>query len=66
MKKDTKELQSKTVEQLEKEINTLRQELSHSKIDMYINSPKDTNQLMKKRKKIAHLLTILTAKRESV
>lgn len=66
MKKDTKELQSKTVEQLEKEIDTLRQELNHAKIDTYINSPKDTNQLMKKRKKIAQLLTILTAKRESV
>jgi len=64
MKKEIKELKQKTIKELEKEINNLRQEIAKLKIEMKVNPPKDTNLLTKRKKKLARLLTVLTEKKE--
>ncbi|MCX7955734.1 MAG: hypothetical protein N2593_01315 [Patescibacteria group bacterium] len=63
MKKIVKEYKSKTIKELEKEIQSLNQEIAKLKITIKINPPKDTNLLIKKRKKLSILLTILSEKK---
>lgn len=65
MKKVINELKQKTIKELEQEVNNLRQEIAKLKIETKVNPPKDTNFLVKKRKKLAQLLTILTEKKEA-
>ncbi|MCS6956342.1 MAG: 50S ribosomal protein L29 [Patescibacteria group bacterium] len=63
MKKIIKEYKSKTIEELEKEKEILSKEIAKLKIIMKINPPKDTNLLIKKRKQLAILLTVLSEKK---
>lgn len=63
MKKITKEYKNKTIKELEKEKEILSREIAKLKIEMKNNPPKDTNLIIKKRKKLAVLLTILTEKK---
>jgi len=65
MKKVINKLKQKTIKELEQEVNNLRQEIAKLKIETKVNPPKDTNFLVKKRKKLAQLLTILTEKKEA-
>ncbi len=62
MKKITKELKSKTIEKLEKEIQEIRSEIAKLYLETKTNPTKDTNLLIKKRKRLAVILTILTEK----
>jgi len=64
MKKITKTYQEKTSKELMKEIYPLREEIAKLQLSFKSNPPKDTNSLMKKRKQLAVLLTILSEKRE--
>lgn len=63
MKKVIKDYKSKTIKELENEREVLSREIAKLKIDIKSNPPKDTNLLIKKRKKLAILLTILTEKK---
>ncbi|MBI2641248.1 50S ribosomal protein L29 [Candidatus Roizmanbacteria bacterium] len=65
MKKITKELQNKSVKELQKEAEVLRQEIAKLRLESGINPLKDTNVLIKKRKKLAVVLTLLWQKRSS-
>lgn len=64
MKKITKELTEKTVKELEKHIQTLREEVGKLILNEKVNPAKDTNLLKKKRKSLAVALTILRQKKE--
>jgi len=64
MKKITKEWFSKTIKEIQLEIEKLRKEIARLRLESKLGSNKDTNLLFKKRKKLAQLLTILTQKRE--
>lgn len=64
MKKLVKELKSKTIKELEKEIQNLEKEIIKLTIDFKVNPPKDTNILKKTKKKLAILLTVLREKKE--
>ena len=64
MKKLTKELTSKTVKELEKLIQTLREEIAKLVLNKKVNPSKDTNLLRKKRKSLAVMLAVLTQKKE--
>ncbi len=64
MKKITKIYQEKTVKELVKETQLLREEVVKLQLSFQSNPPKDTNLLMKKRKQLAVLLTVLTEKNE--
>jgi len=64
MKKLTKELKNKTIDQLEKEIQIIRSEIAKLRLETKTNPTKDTNLLIKKRKRLAVILTILKEKQE--
>lgn len=64
MKKTIKELRQKTISELEKEVITLKKEVTKLKIEAKVNPPKDTNLLLKKRKRFAQILTVLGEKKE--
>lgn len=63
MKKQTKELQAKSKEELEKEIQKLRLEIDKLEMERAVNAPKDTNVIPKKRKTLAVLLTLKNQKK---
>lgn len=64
MKKTVKELRNKTISELEKEAKTLRGELAKLILEAKVKPTKDTNVLIKKRKRLAVILTILGEKKE--
>ncbi len=63
MKKIVKDYNLKKIEDLEKEKKTLTEEIARLKLELKVNPKKDTNILMKKRKKLAILLTVLNEKK---
>ncbi len=65
MKKEIKELKSKSLSELEKQALSLREEIAKLKLEIKVNPAKDTNLLMKKRKKLAVILTVTTEKKET-
>ena len=64
MKKNTKTYREKTIKELEKENGSLREEIAKLQLSFKSNPPKDTNLLMKKRKQLAVLLTVLGEKED--
>lgn len=64
MKKTTKEFKDKTVIELIKQAQLIREEMAKLKLNFKANLPKDTNVLKKKRKQLAILLTVLAEKKE--
>lgn len=64
MKKLTKELKSKSLVELEKEVNILREEIAKSKLESKVKEQKNTNLIKKKKKKLAVTLTVITEKKE--
>lgn len=66
MKKLMKELTGKTVKELEKQSQVLREEIAKLVLNQKVNPPKDTNVIVKKRKELAVVLTLLTQKKEQV
>ena len=64
MKKITKTFSGKTSNELEKEANSIREEIAKLQMSFKSNPPKDTNSLVKKRKQLAVLLTVLSEKKE--
>lgn len=64
MKKLTKDLQEKTIIELEKEAQTLRQEIGKLSIERKVRPEKDTNLIFKKKKQLAVMLTLIQEKRD--
>lgn len=64
MKKNVKKLREKTIKELETEAQKLEKEITKLKLEWKMSQPKDTNVLYKKRKNLAVILTLLTAKKE--
>lgn len=64
MKKLTKEYKTKTKEELEKLAQSLREEIAKLRLEVKVNPPKDTNLLIKKRKILALILTLITEKKQ--
>jgi ribosomal protein L29 len=64
MKKSMSELRAKSIKELLNQQKLLRTEIAKAKLEFKVNQPKDTNVIMKKRKKLAVLLTILGEKKE--
>ncbi|MFA5770785.1 MAG: 50S ribosomal protein L29 [Patescibacteria group bacterium] len=64
MKKTTKIYNEKTNNELIKEANLMREEIAKLQLSFKSNPPKDTNSLVKKRKQLAVILTILSEKKE--
>lgn len=64
MKKITKQYSGKSVQDLEKEELSLRKELSKLNLESKVSQPKDTNAIMKTRKKLAVVLTVMGMKKE--
>ncbi|MEK7110173.1 MAG: 50S ribosomal protein L29 [Patescibacteria group bacterium] len=65
MKKITKTYSEKTSKELEKEAIVIREEIAKMQLSFKSNPPKDTNSLVKKRKQLAVLLTVLGEKKDS-
>lgn len=64
MKKITKELQEKTINELEREAGKLRKEIVKERLEFKVNLPKNTNSIFLKRKRLAVVLTVLGQKKE--
>lgn len=64
MNKFTKLFREKTSKELLTETQSLREEVAKLQLSFKGNPPKDTNLLMKKRKQLAILLTVITEKKE--
>jgi len=64
MKKYATEFRKKTVKDLEKESNDIKNEIEKLKIDWVVNKPKNTNVISSKQKKLSVLLTVLSEKKE--
>lgn len=64
MKKLTKILREKSIKELLKEEKKLREEIGKAQLERKAKQPKDTNRVMKKRKELAVVLTILKEKEE--
>lgn len=64
MKKLTKDLRAKSIEELAKRESDLRQEIGKLTLEFKVNQPKNTNQLFRKRKELAVVLTLLQEKKE--
>jgi len=65
MKKITKTYSEKTSKELVKEAITIREEIAKMQLSFKSNPPKDTNSLVKKRKQLAVLLTVLGEKKDT-
>ncbi len=65
MKKVRNELKNKNQKELEKEEQKLREEIAKMKLESKVNPVKDSNALVKKRKRLAVVLTLLTEKKET-
>lgn len=57
-----RELRGKSLEELRKQIEDLRVDIAKTKVELKANPPKDTNMMMKKRKRLARILTIIREK----
>ncbi|MBI4009040.1 hypothetical protein HY357_02305 [Candidatus Roizmanbacteria bacterium] len=64
MKKETSEYKAKTIDILIKEAEKLRTDIAKETLELKVKPLKDTNSLLKKRKKLALILTILTEKKD--
>jgi len=62
MKKTSKQFEDKTTAVLEKEAADLKKEIGKMIIEAKSNPQKDSNALMKKRRTLAVLLTVLSRK----
>lgn len=64
MKKITKIYHGKTSKELVKDADSIREEIAKLQLSSKSNPPKDTNSLVKKRKQLAVILTLLSEKKE--
>jgi|GEM_PF-5417014 len=64
MKKLTKELKEKTVEELESERKTLLLDISRLGLEKKVKMEKNTNGLRQKKKRLAVVMTLLTGKHQ--
>jgi len=64
MKKVTKIYHEKASKELVKDANLMREEIAKLQLSFKSNPPKDTNSLVKKRKQLAVILTVLSEKKE--
>ena len=60
----TKIYSGKTSKELEKDANLIREEIAKLQLSFKSNPAKDTNGLVKKRKQLAVILTVLSEKKE--
>jgi ribosomal protein L29 len=64
MRKITKELTEKSIAELQKEAQSLKEEIAKLTLEAKSNPPKDTNMVFKKRKRLAVILTLISQKKE--
>lgn len=57
-----RELRGKSLKELKKQTEDLRVDIAKTKVELKTNPPKDTNVMMKKRKRLARILTIIREK----
>jgi len=63
MRKINKDLKDKALAELQKEANVLYQEIAKLQLELKVNPAKDTNQLAKKRQRLAVILTLVQEKK---
>ncbi len=64
MKKLVKDLQTKSIGELSKREDSLRQEIGKSNLELKVSQPKNTNAIFRKRKELSVVLTVLGEKKE--
>jgi ribosomal protein L29 len=62
MRKINRDLKDKSLPELKKEAQVLRYEIAKLQLEFKVNPPKDTNQLAKKRRRLAAVLTLIQEK----
>ncbi|RJQ25883.1 50S ribosomal protein L29 [Candidatus Parcubacteria bacterium] len=64
-KNEIKELHTKSVDELVKDLSDLKKEVSNIKMDIVLNKTKNTAILKEKERNIARILTIIKEKEET-
>ena len=64
MKKLVKDLRDKSINELMKRENALRQEIGKLTLEFKVSQPKNTNEIFRKRKELAVVLTVLQEKKD--
>ncbi len=64
MRKSVKDIHSKTIKELEKDIIALHRDIAKTTLDISVQPVKDTNVIKKKRHELAKTLTILNSKKQ--
>lgn len=64
MKKLTKEVTDKSIQELTKEAQKIREEIAKLMVEQKVKPQKDTNFIAKKKKQLAVILTILQGKKD--
>lgn len=62
-KTEIDELRTKTIKELEKEGDEIRKEIAKLQLDFKVNPPKNTNLVVKKRKRLTVILTLINEKK---
>ncbi len=62
MRKINRDLKDKALTELEKDAQNLYQEIAKLQLELKVNPGKDTNQLAKKRQRLAVVLTLVQEK----
>ena len=63
-RKDIKNLHTKTVDELQKNLEDLKNDVAQLKVDRTVGKVKNVNEEKMKRKDIARIYTVLTEKKE--
>lgn len=63
MKKQNRDLVQKSVEELQKEAKTLRDDMAKLHVESRVKPEKDTNSSRKKQKRLAVVLTLINTKK---
>jgi ribosomal protein L29 len=63
MRKKMQDITNKQPTELREEIRKLNQEIAKLSVDMKANPPKDSNDLPKKRRQLARMMTVLNSQK---
>lgn len=64
MRKSVQDIHSKSVEDLEKEIRSIRHDIAKTSLEQKVKPVKDTNVIKKKKYQLARTLTVLNDKKQ--
>lgn len=63
MKKDSRELRTRDIKELDKEAQILKEEINKTMLEIQVNPEKNTNLIPRKKKRLSVILTLINEKK---